>query len=82
MISILAENEPKRDGLRNYLKESKVETRPLFHPAHTMPVFKSAEVFPVAESISKRGMNLPSFPDLTREEVVRICTSIKEYLHR
>jgi perosamine synthetase len=80
MISILVRDEIVRNGLRNFLKENLIETRPFFYPAHKMPVIKSEEVFPVAESISKRGLNLPSFPDLTRDQVVYICDLIKRYL--
>jgi len=78
MVSILAHNEEMRDSIRSYLKESNIETRPLFYPAHTMPTFKTDEIFPVSELISKRGMNLPSYPELTREDVVYICERIKE----
>ena len=77
MVSILAENVRVRDRIREVLKESGVETRPLFPPAHTMPVFKSNEVFPVAENISERGLNLPSYPALTREQVSYITAKIK-----
>jgi perosamine synthetase len=78
MVSILAHNEEMRDSIRSYLKENNIETRPLFYPAHTMPTFKTDEIFPVSELISKRGMNLPSYPELTREDVVYICERIKE----
>lgn len=80
MVSILAQNEQVRDRIRGGLKGSGIETRPLFYPAHTMPIFKSDESFPIAESLSKRGINLPSFPDLTKEEVLYICEEIKKIL--
>jgi perosamine synthetase len=79
MVSILVEDEIKRDGLRKFLKEGNIETRPLFYPAHSMPVFKKETSFPVAENISMRGMNLPSFPQLSKSEVIQICSRIKKY---
>jgi perosamine synthetase len=79
MVSILVETETKRDSLRAYLKENNIETRPLFYPAHIMQMFKSEISFPVAENLSKRGINLPSFPDLSKEDIIRICNKIKEF---
>jgi perosamine synthetase len=79
MVSILVESEMKRDSLRTYLKDANIETRPLFYPAHIMQMFKSEISFPVAENLSKRGINLPSFPDLSKEDVIRICSKIKEF---
>ncbi len=77
MVSILAKDEKSRDLIRLELKKSGVENRPLFYPAHTMPVFRSTEKFPVAEELSRRGMNLPSYPGLSRENVKYICDVIK-----
>jgi perosamine synthetase len=76
MVSILAENIAMRDCIRQALKEAGVETRPLFPSAHTMPVFRSSEVFSVAEKLSARGLNLPSYPGLTREQVSYISSKI------
>jgi perosamine synthetase len=69
MVSVLARDAALRDRIRAALSEEGVETRPLFFPAHTMPMFKTNEVFPVAADLSGRGMNLPSFPALAREQV-------------
>jgi perosamine synthetase len=78
MVSVLAEDTAMRDRIRQVLKESGVETRPLFPPAHMMSVFRSKEVFPVAESLSGRGLNLPSYPALTKEQVSYVSAKIKE----
>ena len=78
MVSILFESESIKDKIRSALNANGIETRPLFYPAHTMPRFKSDEIFPVAESLSKRGINLPSYPKLSREDIARICTEIRK----
>lgn len=80
MVSILLESEEVRDRVRESLKTNGIETRPLFYPAHTMPAFKSEISFPVAENLSKRGMNLPSYPELTRSDITFICSEIKKAL--
>ena len=80
MVSVLAPTGSMRDSIRKALKEAGVETRPLFFPAHIMTVFASNEAFPVAEDLSIRGMNLPSYPALTREQVSYICMVIRQTL--
>jgi perosamine synthetase len=80
MVSVLAPDLATRDSIRLALKGAGVETRPLFFPTHTMAAFASNEAFPVAEDLSARGLNLPSFPALTREQVRYICTVINQTL--
>ena len=80
MVSILMNNQKQRDGVRECLSKNGVETRPLFPPMHTMSIFKSVEKYPVAESLSNRGFNLPSFPDLSKKEVYEICEIVRNYL--
>lgn len=80
MVSILTKNSIDRDPLRAYLKDQGIETRPLFHPVHLMDMYRQpGESFPVAESISARGINLPSYPDLTVEDVSDICLHIRSF---
>ncbi len=76
MVSILARSQSERNAIRLHLKVNGVETRPVFYLATSMPVFKSKESFPVANKISNCGLNLPSFPALTREQVKYICSKI------
>jgi perosamine synthetase len=79
LCSALAEDEAARDGLRSHLGSRMIETRPVFHPAHTMPVFRRDLSLPVAESIGRRGFCLPSYPALTEASVDRICGAIAEF---
>lgn len=79
LCSALAADENTRDSLRAHLRGEGIETRPVFHPAHTMPVFRSTRSFPVAENISQRGFSLPSYPALTRDLVVQVCRSIRRF---
>ena len=80
MTSILVANANDRSKLQAFLKENDIETRPLFYPVHTMPMYKTGESFPVAEDLGSRGLNLPSWPGLKNDEIVFICAKIKEYL--
>ncbi|MFQ3333785.1 MAG: perosamine synthetase [Woeseiaceae bacterium] len=80
MVTVMAEDEFSRDIIRAYLKLHGVETRPVFYPAHTMPAFKQEKTYPVAESLSRRGINLPSYPQLNEQDVANICKLIKNSL--
>lgn len=80
MISFIVENNNIRNGIRNFLLQNGIETRPFFYPAHTMPMYRTNENYHVAEKLSACGLNLPSYPSLTRDEVIHICNLIKEYL--
>lgn len=80
MYSILVTNDGKinRDYLIGKLKKKGVDSRPFFFPAHKLPRFKVNESLPIAESLAKTGINLPSSPSLTDAQITLICSTIKE----
>ncbi len=69
-----------RDPLMAHLAGEGIETRPFFYPAHTMPVYRTSERFPVAERLGASGINLPSYAALEEEQVAGICASIRLFL--
>ena len=80
MVSILVAAPEHRDPLREQLRKDGIETRPVFFPVHTMPMYaKTYRRHPVAEDIAWRGINLPSWPDMSNEDVDAVATSIKSY---
>jgi perosamine synthetase len=64
--------EDGRDNLISSLKQRGVDTRPYFYPMSDMPYLQSADT-PVAHAVSARGLNLPTFVDLTKSDVADIC---------
>ncbi len=83
MCSILVENPANRDDLRKFLEMEGIETRPLFYPAHTMPMYSSKYCsYPVAEDLGWRGINLPSWPGLKKEDIGSICNAIRSYFRK
>jgi len=83
MVSILTDQAEDRDRLRAHLKEDGIETRPLFPPMHLMPVYqRPGERFARAEGLAQRGLNLPSYPELSRDDVAEISNSIARYFGR
>jgi len=80
MCSILTSEAKERDALRKHLENYGIETRPLFYPVHTMPMYSAQyQRHPVAENIGWRGLNLPSYPGLKQEEIEYICKEIKNF---
>lgn len=65
--------------LSDKLKSNKIETRPIFYPIHTQPIYSSDHKnnFPCSERIHKRGLSLPSSPDLSNQDIIRTCELIK-----
>jgi perosamine synthetase len=80
MCSVLV-NEPRhREALRQHLEGSGIETRPTFYPVHTMPMYaEPPQTHPVAEDLSGRGINLPSWPDMDDEMIEEIAAAIRRY---
>ena len=82
MCSILARDATQRDALRAHLEADGIETRPLFYPVHTMPMYSAKfQRHVVAEELGWRGINLPSWPGLTHDQVMQVCESIRTCLH-
>lgn len=78
MCSILVAEAKDRDTLRDHLALLGIETRPLFYPIHTMPMYSTKfQRHLVAEDLGWRGINLPSFPGISNEELDSIITAIK-----
>ncbi|MFM2394813.1 MAG: hypothetical protein RLZZ546_2795 [Bacteroidota bacterium] len=83
MCSILAEDNLNREKIREHLELNGIETRPLFYPVHTMPMYsKVFQTHPIAENLGWRGINLPSYPGLKNEEIIFICNTIKDALNK
>jgi perosamine synthetase len=81
MCSILVEQPGQRDLLRDHLAECGIETRPVFYPAHTMPMYANKfQRHPVAEDLGWRGINLPSWPGLKDEQVDLVCQEILAFM--
>ncbi|MBW2003581.1 MAG: aminotransferase class I/II-fold pyridoxal phosphate-dependent enzyme [Deltaproteobacteria bacterium] len=83
MFSVILDEEKAqitRDQLLQALKDRNVEGRPLFYPAHLMPIYNTGQTLPVTENLSHRGFSLPSYAGLTKQTVSLICEDIKTIL--
>lgn len=80
LISLLLPEGADRDWVMAELQSQGIETRPVFYPAHHMPMYESALNLPVAESISRRGISLPSYPDLTGQDIERVTGALRSLM--
>lgn len=77
MCSVLVPQETDRDAVMATMWEDGIETRPLFYPVHTMPMYSQKyERHPIAEDLARRGINLPSWPDMSVEQQQRVVDSL------
>ena len=70
-----------RDFLIAELLKRNIETRPGFYPFSLMPLYE-AEPLPIAQSIAKNIISLPSYPSLSDEDIDGICSQLRSLLKR
>ena len=82
MVTVLV-GRSTRDAVRTYMAEKGIETRPVFPPVHQMPMYRHLQAHcPVAEDLSARGINLPSWPLISDAEVDRVVEALAEAVSR
>jgi perosamine synthetase len=83
MISVATKAAAERDPLRHTLRLAGIETRPLFHPVHTMPMYADGQTsLDHAIDLGARGINLPSWPGMSDAEVLAIAETIRGHFRR
>ena len=76
LYSVLINDKFKltRDELIERLKNNGIDTRPLFYPLHSMPPYKSEGNFSVSDFLSKNGISLPSFINISEDQMNKILS--------
>lgn len=80
LYTILIENNRlgfNINTLMDSLKKQGIDSRPVFPPLHTQPVYKNDINLPISEKISAIGISLPSAPEIRNEDIEKICCVIK-----
>jgi len=72
-----------RNELMGVLGSRGIDTRPFFIPLHALPPFREGsrqrgEMLPVTDRLGQIGLNLPTFPALTEDDVHRIASEIRQ----
>jgi perosamine synthetase len=72
-------DEKRRDRFMQALKARGIDSRPYFCTLSSMPMYHQAAL-PVAARKAEIGLNLPSFYELTKQDVRRIGSDVNELL--
>ncbi len=71
-----------RDELMTHLAAHGIDTRPFFRPVHRLPPYREAsrlrgEHLGITDALSACGMNLPTYPGLSDEQINNVCAAIR-----
>lgn len=85
MYCVLFDEPRARHEAEHALAKRDIETRPFFVPLHTLPPFREesrrrGDHLPHTESLSRRGLSLPTYPGLTDAEVDEVCDGVLDVL--
>ncbi len=67
------------EDLITYLVNEGIGARKLFKPMHSQPCYGVVDSYPISEDLFKRGLELPSYPELSTAQIKLICDSIKYF---
>ena len=67
----------KKEEMTRILEKNDIETRSFFLPIHQQPFYKNNISLPVAETLFQKGLSLPSFVRLKKEQVEAISRLMK-----
>jgi perosamine synthetase len=80
MCTVLIPEGMEKQALKEFLMEHGIETRPMFYPIHTMPIYSQKyEKHQMAEALARRGITLPSYPSLSKENIDEIVAVMMQY---
>ncbi len=72
-------DEARRDSFMRKLKAQGIDSRPYFCTMSSLPMYRQNPL-PVAARKARVGLNLPSYYELTRSDVLRIGAAVNETL--
>lgn len=80
-LEVESYTENQRDEFIKKLKGKGIESRPYFFPISDMPMYKNINTYtPITHNVFQKGLNLPSYYDITKEQVKYICEVVKDLL--
>lgn len=70
----------RRDRIISIFEQNQIDARNFFWPLSSLPMFYKNEKDSIADSISSRAVNLPSFYDISTEDLDRVIYVINKLL--
>lgn len=81
MYTVMLKGDADRDAVMAAMAKEGIETRPVFHPMHTLPPYLEPDgCYPNADWCSGRGINLPTFAGLTDADLDRVAAALERAL--
>jgi perosamine synthetase len=71
-----------RQAYFNFMSDNDIDSRPFFYPLSTLPMFSTKKSNVVAYSIYNRAVNLPSFHDMTNEQVQYVGEKFIDFFNK
>lgn len=78
-VDIYCENREVRDELKSFLKKHKIGTRDAYPEISKTPMYYSEKHYPNSNMVSNTCLYLPSFLELTTNDIGYICNIINLY---
>lgn len=75
----------KKEDIVEFLRDNNIECRPVIYQLSSMPAYKYLDQKwenPIAEKISRIGINLPSAHNLEREDAIKVSDLLKGFLKK
>ncbi|NNM55446.1 MAG: DegT/DnrJ/EryC1/StrS aminotransferase family protein [Spirochaetales bacterium] len=73
--------ETSRAQFMQKLKEKGVDSRPFFYPLSQMPIYEQdRKLTPVSNAVYEKGINLPTYIDLTDDQIKTVSRCVRELL--
>ena len=66
-----------REEVIKYLKKHKINTRPVYGEINKTNIYYSEKEFKNSKNICERGLFLPSYIDITNDQIKYICNLLK-----
>ena len=70
----------KRNRFLKNLNKKDIALRPIFYPVSSFPMYQDCPHNLVSQDIYKRGINLPSYYEMTEEDIKYVVKTIKQEL--
>lgn len=78
-IELIGVSFDEREQFMQMLRKNMVDSRPVFSPVSSLPMFSQSRKNPVAHRIGASAVNLPSGHNLTHDQIKYICQVIDKY---
>jgi len=71
-----------REQLQKRFSEENIDARVFFHPLSSLPMFQDCPSNKIAWDIPNRAINLPSYHEISNEELDRVIKVIESFIER